>query len=77
MAAKTSWHGYGTKLRHCHPMYLQRSTFDRRAWPVIELASYLCVQHDANEAARVHLQPLLTTSAGLDYFIIARRHAVR
>ena len=21
MAAKTSWHGYGTKLRHCNPMY--------------------------------------------------------
>jgi len=22
MAAKTSWHRYGTKLRHCHPMYM-------------------------------------------------------
>jgi len=21
MAAKTSWHRYGTQLRHCHPMY--------------------------------------------------------
>ena len=21
MAAKTTWHRYGTKLRHCHPMY--------------------------------------------------------
>ena len=21
MAAKTSWHRYVTKLRHCHPMY--------------------------------------------------------
>ena len=21
MAAKTSWHRYGAKLRHCHPMY--------------------------------------------------------
>jgi len=21
MAAKTSWHRYGSKLRHCHPMY--------------------------------------------------------
>jgi len=21
MAPKTSWHRYGTKLRHCHPMY--------------------------------------------------------
>jgi len=21
MAAKTSWHRYGTKLRHRHPMY--------------------------------------------------------
>ena len=24
MAAKTSWHRYGTKLRHCHPMYIAR-----------------------------------------------------
>ena len=23
MAAETSWHRYGTKLRHCHPMYTQ------------------------------------------------------
>jgi len=22
MAAKTNWHRYGTKLRHCHPMYI-------------------------------------------------------
>jgi len=21
MVAKTSWHRYGAKLRHCHPMY--------------------------------------------------------
>ena len=21
MAMKTSWHRYGTKLHHCHPMY--------------------------------------------------------
>jgi len=21
-SAKTSWHRYGTKLRHCHPMYI-------------------------------------------------------
>jgi len=21
MAAKINWHRYGTKLRHCHPMY--------------------------------------------------------
>jgi len=22
MAPKTSWHRYGTKLRHCHPVYM-------------------------------------------------------
>jgi len=22
MAVKTSWHRYGTKLRHCHPVYI-------------------------------------------------------
>jgi len=25
MAAKTSWHRYGTKLRHCHPIYVYRT----------------------------------------------------
>jgi len=31
MAAKTSWHRYGTKLRHCHPMY--RPTIgDQATW---------------------------------------------
>ena len=24
MAAKTSWHRYETKLRHCHPVYTLR-----------------------------------------------------
>ena len=24
MVAKTNWHRYGTKLRHCHPMYSTR-----------------------------------------------------
>jgi len=26
MGAKTSWHRYGTKLRHCHPMCKQFNT---------------------------------------------------
>jgi len=26
MAAKTSWHRYGTKLRHCHPVYSLQKT---------------------------------------------------
>jgi len=32
MAAKTSCHRYGTKLRHCHPMYSERIIPHRRAW---------------------------------------------
>ena len=24
MAEKISWNGYGTKLRHCHPVYFNR-----------------------------------------------------
>jgi len=24
MAAKINWHRYGTKLRHCRPMHIQR-----------------------------------------------------
>ena len=27
MAAKTSWHSCGTKLRHCHPVYWPTSNF--------------------------------------------------
>ena len=27
MAAKTSWHKYGTKLRHSHPMYINTLTY--------------------------------------------------
>jgi len=30
MAAKTSWHRYGTKLRHCHRMYICFETFATR-----------------------------------------------
>ena len=26
MAAKINWHRYGTKLRHCHPMYTERQS---------------------------------------------------
>ena len=37
MAAKTSWHRHGTKLRHCHPMYNLWSELSRRkllpTWP--------------------------------------------
>ena len=29
MAAKTSWHRYGSKLRHCHPVYLLSPPFVR------------------------------------------------
>jgi len=31
MAAKTSWHGYGTKLRHGHPMYSFKDRLGRDA----------------------------------------------
>ena len=29
MAAKTSWHRYGTKLRHCHAMCILRGFLDK------------------------------------------------
>ena len=32
MAAKTSWHRYGKKLRHCHPMYLWAGSTKTRNW---------------------------------------------
>jgi len=28
MAAKTTWHRYGTKLRHCHPVYYYAGRVD-------------------------------------------------
>jgi len=31
MAAKISWHRYGTKLRHCHPKYTGRAHVQVRA----------------------------------------------
>jgi len=27
MAVKTSWHRYGTKLRHCHLMYISKTYY--------------------------------------------------
>ena len=54
MAAKTSWHRYGKKLRHCHPMYIVCfyspiiGRIEARAnscW-----ASYLGSQHDATRS---------------------------
>jgi len=30
MASKINWHRYGTKLRHCHPMYLACPAAARR-----------------------------------------------
>jgi len=32
MAAKISWHRYGKKLRHCHPVYIYLSVCPYRAW---------------------------------------------
>jgi len=31
MAAKSSWHRYLTKLRHCHPAYTSRTRHESRA----------------------------------------------
>jgi len=31
MAAKTSWHRYGTILRHCHPVYTSALFVGRQA----------------------------------------------
>jgi len=28
MATKVNWHRYGTKLRHCHPVYFHISSID-------------------------------------------------
>jgi len=32
MAAKTSWHRYGTKLRHCHPIYRDHIGLNTKAY---------------------------------------------
>jgi len=36
MAAKTSWHRYGTKLRHCHHMY-HLNTLTRAELTIVSL----------------------------------------
>jgi len=36
MAAKTSWHRYGTKLRHCHPVYPTYELLDSRVVSLLD-----------------------------------------
>jgi len=37
MAAEISWHRYGTKLRHCHPVYRARKCADTLAFSALTL----------------------------------------
>ena len=46
MAAKTRWHRYGTKLRHCHPVY---------SCAVVSLYSLLCVSVLYNDSERYNV----------------------
>ena len=53
MAAETSWHRYGTKLRHCHHMYISqwkcRQLHDASSEfidEVIRSACYACSKND-------------------------------
>ena len=36
MVAQTNWHRYGTKLRHCHPMYTSSRTMSATFHPRID-----------------------------------------
>ena len=59
MAAKTSWHRYGTKWRHCHPMYFYVHVARRLQFPHRQrrppFASLLSItRHHANP----HIEPL-------------------
>jgi len=42
MAAKTSWHRYGTKLRHCRSMYTHKSWRCRPSLRKCSIADELC-----------------------------------
>jgi len=46
MAAKIKWHWYGTKLRHCHPLYRQRIyvSFFTSPWTRFNTACMVCVR---------------------------------
>jgi len=44
MAVKISWHSYGTKLHHCHPMY-SLTKADRTTMPDTTKLSCLCRVH--------------------------------
>ena len=35
MAVITNWHRYGTKLRHCHPVYTSRSSLQHGIGEVV------------------------------------------
>ena len=44
MAAKINWHRYGTKLRHCHPVYFVAVVHD---------ADYNCLTHARRRGNRM------------------------
>jgi len=49
MAAKTSWHRYGTKLRHYHPMYCVGNRKDAEGDDVSVLRVDRCHVSDVGE----------------------------
>ena len=51
MAAKTNWHRYGTKLRHCHPVYSLLQVWSRYIY-VCGLFTSLCVSSSRSRSRR-------------------------
>jgi len=63
MAAKTSWHKYGTKLRHSHPMYINSffllPVADRSGWTACNATRLILpgffLTHDVNGCCGINL----------------------
>jgi len=45
MAAKTSWHRYGTTLRHSHPMYSERKSADTNGTVLVPSAGHFNLKY--------------------------------
>jgi len=75
MAAETSWHRYGTKLRHCHPVY--GGIFYRRGAVLAQYYSYgpvsvhLFVTSQSSVETHERIELVVGTEATFDLFYTA------
>jgi len=71
MAAKVNWHRYGTKLRHCHPMYSSHLAIKARVVFVSRQAL-----HDTGAAGTGSPGPRVERVTGTGEFFFGRGRVV-